>query len=291
MSGRGILWAAALFVAMAHAEAQTPPQANGPAPLPLYEMAPAPDLSVWLPQDASPPRQLTAMDDEGRVCVAARVALRPAALRPCCGEARPAQVADFSFGACRLHTEAALLMPGRLDGLERLPRYGPLPPLTAARFIGDDFVTAAAQPDQRSLRWTLHQGSAVLHTRRDGREQAHAALRLERCRYSASGAAEFLRCAPPADAHGRHAGYSWSLMYHGGALVYATPDATGTGYDDFGDPFFHSRHDAVARYTVPDGQAYAFRPGYVLLHAGGRWRRMAREPLQYYGECDCPEAR
>lgn len=285
MTLRGLFLAAALLAGGA------PGPCLAEAPLPLYERAPAPDLSVWLAPGASPPAQLTAMDDDGRVCLAERVALRPAALRPCCGEARPARVADFSFGACRLHTEPSLLMPGPVEGLEQLPPYGPLPPLTAARFIGSAFVAAAAQPDQRSLRWTLRAGSAVLHTRRGGRELAHEAIRLDRCRYSASGAAEFLHCAPPADANGPRSGYSWSLMYHDGALVYATPDATGTGYDDFGDPFFYRRHDAVASYAVPGGRAYAFRPGYVLLREGTRWRRAARAALRYYGECDCPEAR
>ncbi len=80
----------------------------------------------------------------------------------------------------------------------------------------------------------------------------------------------------------------WCLLYINKKLIYVTQDVTGTGRDGYG-PFFYQEQKLSSIYKAKGTTYYYFSAGYVIYFQNNEWKQAYKEPLRYYGECDCGE--
>ena len=85
-----------------------------------------------------------------------------------------------------------------------------------------------------------------------------------------------------------HEKVKWSLLYVNKKSIYVTPDFTSTGMDGYG-PFHYKEQKLSAIYSAKRVTYYYFSPGYVIYYRNKEWKYANREPVMYYGECDCGE--
>lgn len=80
----------------------------------------------------------------------------------------------------------------------------------------------------------------------------------------------------------------WSLLYVKKELVYVTPDFSDTSIDGY-SPFHYKEQKLFAVYNAKGITYYVFSPGYVIYYKNKKWNYGSRNPVKYYGECDCPQ--
>jgi len=85
-----------------------------------------------------------------------------------------------------------------------------------------------------------------------------------------------------------HDKIKWSLLYVNKKLIYAAPDFSSTSTDGYG-PFHYKEQKLSAIYRAKGLTFYYFVPGYVIYYRNKDWKLANREPVKYYGECDCGE--
>ena len=79
---------------------------------------------------------------------------------------------------------------------------------------------------------------------------------------------------------------AWSLLYVNKKLIYATPDLSKTSLDGYW-PFHYKEQKLYSEYYSKGVRYFHFSPGYVIYNEHKIWKMLYREPVKYYGECDC----
>lgn len=97
-----------------------------------------------------------------------------------------------------------------------------------------------------------------------------------------------VRCSRQASFPGMMWGANFLFLFDNAELVEQFWDWSGTSIDGCG-PFAYSYYDVCGALSSAGGAAYVLTSGEVVVHDGEDWSVRSREPVRYYGECDCGE--
>lgn len=108
------------------------------------------------------------------------------------------------------------------------------------------------------------------------------------CIARSDGVLASVRCARDTSLRAMVWGANMHFLFDHGTPVLQFYDWSGTSTDGYG-PFAHSYYEVCGVLPQAGSAAYVLTSGEVVHLDGERWTTAAREPVLYYGECDCPE--
>ncbi|MBI4930277.1 MAG: hypothetical protein HY841_05910 [Bacteroidetes bacterium] len=118
---------------------------------------------------------------------------------------------------------------------------------------------------------------------------------LKNCIHIKTDSTDFYYCTTDTTGYSKKKNHSWyddritwSLLYVNQKLIYVIPDFSSTTIDGYG-PFHGKEQKFSSIYKAKGITYYYFSPGYVIYYRNKEWKYATREPVMYYGECDCGE--
>ncbi len=241
--------------------------------------------------------RIRVIGEDGTTCVGTLSNFEVVEENQCCAKKRPKFVVgryNFNKG-CDLGGNPVSILPDKIDRIvpvdygETLENFD--------RWVSDTYTTPSVnrslaiqgnydESEIPSFRWTKSDNGKIWLDV-DGRylKPEPEQVELKNCLYEKNNEIEALYCEL-INNDNQSFGYSWSLVYENGELIYANGE--GKGVDGYG-PFHYETKDLVAVYEAQGNKFLMFRPGFVIYKLESIWIQQSRQALRYYGECDCAE--